>query len=157
MNKWMALSIAIGLLLMSRKKYNELLGLKLNNPGNIKEIHKDHNDWVGEHPLDLNSTFEEVISPEYGIRALGKLLGNYYTRNGLDTVEKIITKYAPASDSNPTRAYVTNVAARLGLATNEQFSVPARLNELVKAVIHQEQGYIPYSDDFIQYSIGLTA
>ncbi len=157
MNKGFLVLVAAGVLLMSRKKYTELLGLRLNNPLNLKEFHNDQNDWIGEHPLNLHATFEEFISPEYGIRAGGKTLKNYFVIHGLDNVEKIVNRFAPPEDNNPTRIYAANVAARMGLATNEPFNVPGRIDELVKAMMIQEQGYLPFSDDFIYHSIRLEA
>lgn len=151
------IAAVIGLWLVSRKRYSDVLGLKLNNPLNLRELHKDHNAWVGEHEVDLHPAFEEFISPEYGIRAGARVLQGYYERLDLDTVDKIIDRFAPESDGNPTRTYAANVAAELGIATNEPFNVNARMLALVRAMMKQEIGFVPYSDEFIHYSIGLTA
>lgn len=83
-------------------------GIRSNNPGNI-DFNKA-NDWLGQLPFDplIESRFARFDKPENGIRALGKLLRNYRTKYGLDTVKGLINLWAP-SNENDTAAYVAAV------------------------------------------------
>ncbi|MDE9591255.1 structural protein, partial [Xenorhabdus bovienii] len=60
-------------------------GLRNNNPGNID--HNPANKWQGQlpHDLSIEKRFCRFESPEYGIRALIKLLINYHG-NGYKSV-----------------------------------------------------------------------
>ena len=64
---------------------------------------------------------------------------------GLNTVAGIVARYAPAHE-NPTADYIRNVAAALfpgvrpELAAVTPFDVNARLPELMRAMVIQEQG-----------------
>jgi hypothetical protein len=49
-------------------------GIRLNNPGNIKEAPGDKTQWQGERATDDDPVFEEFVSPEAGIRALARTL-----------------------------------------------------------------------------------
>lgn len=66
----------------------------------------------------------------YGYRAAFKLLNNYQRNYGLDTIRKMIDRWAP-SNENHTDAYVRTVAERSGVpadsritATNRDVMVP---------------------------------
>lgn len=151
---WLITLAAVAI--MVHKVRPQPLGLRLNNPGNLKEWHRDGSDWLGEHPRELNDKFEEFVAPEYGIRAMGRVLKNYEALYGLRTVNSIIGRYAPASE-NHTRAYADYVADRLGLAPDQEFSVAARLPEMVEAIIYFEQGQQPFSQEFINYGLSIEA
>ncbi|OTA21061.1 structural protein [Xenorhabdus beddingii] len=60
-------------------------GIRNNNPGNID--HNPKNKWQGQlrHDPKIEKRFCRFESPEYGIRALMKLLSNYH-KNGYQTV-----------------------------------------------------------------------
>lgn len=114
-------------------------GIRNNNPGNIR-----HGDsWQGLAPQQPDSAFCTFIAPEYGIRAMGKILLNYERRYGLNTVRGIISRWAPAVENN-TEAYVQHVATTLGVAPDEPFDVAGRLTVLVTAIIRHENGMNPY-------------
>lgn len=67
-------------------------GIRNNNPLNIREASKGGDQWVGERKTDDDKSFEEFISPEYGIRAVAKILKRYFDRYGLVTLDDIIIK-----------------------------------------------------------------
>ena len=75
-----------------------------HNPCNIRK----GANWDGSMSDDGASSI--LSSPEYGIRALGKLLLNYYYKYDLNTVEDIISRYAPSNENN-TNAYVDDGAS----------------------------------------------
>ncbi|WP_419810677.1 structural protein [Bacterioplanoides sp.] len=124
-------------------------GIRNNNPGNIRK----GADWDGAAGDD--GAFVIFDSPEFGIRALSKLLLNYERLYGLNTVSGIINRYAPTNENN-TLAYVESVAGKLGVNPHEQITVADRLPELVKAIIYHENGQQPYSDDLIGRGIGMA-
>lgn len=88
------------------------------------------------------------------------LLYTYQHRYGLDTIEKMITRYAPANE-NHTEAYIDAVAERSGVsshgritATNGDVMIPivaamARVEIGEDAKMHDvEEGWKLFIDDF---------
>jgi len=108
---------------MNRKPKN----VRNNNPLNIKESA----DWNGERALNLDATFEEFKSPEYGFRA-GFIILLQYLERGDNTIDSIINKWAPSGteDRNHTQSYVDYVADKMQLTPNEYVS-PAMLIEMM--------------------------
>lgn len=115
-------------------------GIRNNNPGNIR---RSGSKWQGMAATQTDTAFVQFVAPEYGIRALAKLLTNYYTRDGLNTVRAIISKYAP-SNENDTSAYAEAVSRALGVNPDTVISVPQHLTALVEAIIKHENGQQPY-------------
>lgn len=110
-------------------------GERNNNPGNIV---KSNNPWLGKIAGN-DSRFETFSSPQYGIRALAKLLTNYIG-DGHDTIRKIITRYAPALE-NDTNGYIASVVRQTGISADTVLSAdPDILNALVPAIIQHENG-----------------
>src|SRR4051812_38910947 len=84
------------------------------NPGNI-DRGKPPTAWLGlATPAEMTpeqkaeKRFAVFRSPEYGIRALAKLLQTYQSKHGLRTVRGIINRWAPPVENN-TGAYVNAV------------------------------------------------
>lgn len=124
-------------------------GLRLNNPGNLR---RTSDNWQGLAATQSDPEFFEFIAPEYGIRAMARTLLNYQQNYGLNTVRQLITRWAPPTE-NPTDSYVSAVASRLGVSPDATISVAGALPALVPAMIVQEQGLNPYSDQTIQTGI----
>ena len=91
-------------------------GIRNHNPGNID--FSPENSWLGldtDKPSD--GRFCRFKSPEWGIRAMARILRNYQKRDGqagvggpgIDTVQEIIHRWAPPVE-NQTDAYVRKVA-----------------------------------------------
>lgn len=116
-------------------------GIRNNNPGNIRH---SANRWQGMSAQQTDAAFVQFDAPEYGIRALSKLLDTYSNIYGLKTVRGIINKYAPAVENN-TSAYASAVAAALGVSPDAQIDVQARKADLVQAIIKHENGIQPYA------------
>jgi hypothetical protein len=85
-------------------------GLRNNNPGNIR---LSTDKWQGQVPGE-DDAFVTFATMAYGIRALVVLLRSYRSKYGLDTVRKIISRWAPPSE-NDTEAYVAAVCKPGGL------------------------------------------
>ncbi|WP_340619325.1 structural protein [Xenorhabdus siamensis] len=120
-------------------------GIRNNNPGNID--HNPKNKWQGQlqHDPKIEKRFCRFESPEYGIRALMKLLCNYH-KGGHNSVSKIINRYAPDSENNTT-AYINSVAKALNVDQFEKIEVnKPTLIGLSKAIIRHENGRQPYSE-----------
>lgn len=116
-------------------------GIRNNNPANIR---RSSTKWQGESATQTDSAFVQFVSPEYGIRALSKVLDTYSTKYSLRTVRGIISRFAPPSENN-TEAYISAVANKLGVSPDEQISVGAYKAQLVAAIIKHENGINPYS------------
>ncbi|MDE9545311.1 structural protein [Xenorhabdus bovienii] len=120
-------------------------GIRNNNPGNID--HNSANKWQGQLPHDekIEKRFCRFESPEYGIRALMKLLCNYHEK-GYQTVAKMIDRWAPTNENN-TSAYIKGVAKALGVDPHQVISVDkVTLIALAKSIIRHENGKQPYSE-----------
>jgi hypothetical protein len=131
-------------------------GIRLNNPGNIKESPGDKTQWQGERATDDDPVFEEFVSPEAGIRALARILLGYQRRYGLNTVAGIINRWAPGCE-NDTGSYIAHVAARLGVAPDQAIDLTKAdtMAGLVEAIIRHENGQQPYAREVILAGIAM--
>lgn len=117
-------------------------GIRNNNPLNIRK----GNNWKGERPNQTDKAFEEFESMEMGVRAGFYLIRKYMSGyNGLtekfNTIEKIIRRWAPASENN-TRAYIDTVAKKTGLSPRLKLSFQNKrqMVDIVAAMIEVECG-----------------
>ncbi|MGX8839287.1 hypothetical protein ACWWKA_18490 [Klebsiella quasipneumoniae] len=126
-------------------------GLRNNNPGNIEAV---SNSWDGQAGSD--GRFAKFVTPEHGIRALGKNLLSYQ-RQGYDTVSEIVNRWAPASDGNNTEAYIAALCKKLNVTPNDQLNMSDinTLRQLCAGIIQHENGKQPYSED--QLNTGVSA
>lgn len=126
-------------------------GLRNNNPGNIEA---GSNSWDGQAGSD--GRFAKFVTPEHGIRALGKNLLSYQ-RQGYDTVSEIVNRWAPASDGNNTEAYIAALCKKLSVTPNDQLNMSDinTLRQLCAGIIQHENGKQPYSED--QLNTGVSA
>lgn len=99
-------------------------GIRNNNPLNIRI----GNNWQGEVAKPTDLQFEQFTEMKYGVRAAFKLLHNYIERYKLNTIEKIVRRWAPSSENN-TEAYIKHVCEWTGfgrtqvLHTNKPFEM----------------------------------
>lgn len=129
-------------------------GVRNNNPGNIR---RSSDKWVGMAD-DQSGDAEFVVfkAPEWGIRALARLLIKY-EKMGFDTVRKIISRYAP-SNENDTEAYIRAVSRATGFDPDEvidvdQFEV---MKPLVEAIIAHECAGYRYPDKVVVEGLRLA-
>lgn len=125
-------------------------GIRNNNPGNLEA--SELFDWQGQTGND--GRFATFSSPEHGIRALGMNLLSYH-RRGLDTISKVISRWAPASDNNDTSSYISKVSQALGVSPHQRLDLtaPSVLSALSKAIIRHENGTIPFDENVISSGI----
>lgn len=117
-------------------------GERNNNPGNIRHGSK----WQGLSAQQTDKDFCQFVSPEYGIRAIYKLLQTYQHKYELNTVESIIDRYAPPNENN-TAGYINRAAKDIGVSVNESINVSSKpvAIALATAIVGVELGYQPYS------------
>ena len=124
-------------------------GIRNNNPGNIRHGAK----WQGLAEVQKDKDFCTFKSPEYGIRALARVLKTYKSRYGLNTVGGIINRYAPQNE-NDTSAYIKHIAKELDISPSDEIELTDdELIVLIKAIIKHENGTQPYSTDVIRDGI----
>lgn len=139
-------------------------GIRNNNPGNID--YNERNPWQGldkQKPSD--GRFCRFMGPEWGIRAIARVIRNYAKRdgapgvggNGIDTVQEIIHRWAPPVENN-TGAYVSQVAKVVGVSPTEPLNLDDDLimAKLVTAIIWHENGVQPYSAALILAGVKLA-
>jgi hypothetical protein len=122
-----------------------------NNPGNIRA--NDKNAWEGK--TGNRNGFVTFKTREDGVRAVGKLLQTYESKYKLNTVEAIISRFAPEKDNNDTEKYISNVAKDMGVKRTEKLSMKDRdtLTALVKAIIINE-GSKDYTPEIVKTGLG---
>jgi hypothetical protein len=98
-----------------------------NNPGNLR-------------PPGASTGFQQFGSPEAGVAAMARQLQLYENRDHLDTLSKIISRYAPASE-NDTGSYIADVSKRTGFGPQQSLNLndPQVLSAVVAAMINHEQ------------------
>lgn len=119
-------------------------GIRNNNPGNIR---KSATQWEGTSAVQGDDAFVTFETPEHGIRAMARVLQTYRDKYGLDTVTKIISRWAPDVE-NDTAAYIKSVAGQLGVRPDVPLN-PGQVPALIAAIIKHENGVLPYSNEQI--------
>lgn len=120
-------------------------GERNNNPGNL--------NFAGQAGASLESPggrFARFETSFDGLRALSRQLMLYAGR-GINSVEKIISTWAPASDNNNTAAYIQAVSQRLGVDPRVALNMkdPQTMSALMTSIIHHENGRNIYSRELI--------
>ncbi|MGR5243070.1 structural protein P5 [Photobacterium damselae] len=140
--KTIAIIGGVGIVLYFGTKTMMPLGIRNNNPLNIK--FNSANDWDGQ--TGENNGFCVFSSSKFGIRAGAKLIDNYMSKKGLTSVAGIIKKWAPPSDNNPTNNYVEFVAKEVGVNAADNNLSRKHIPIMIRAMIKFENGLCPYSD-----------
>jgi hypothetical protein len=117
------------------------LGIRNNNPGNIRPSTPPWNGAVG-----ANGGFVVFDTMENGIRALAKQLMVYQDRYGIKTVRKAISRWAPGNENN-TESYIAFVCGVLGCGPDDEFDFhdPSFLFWMVTAIGEEENGHDAFS------------
>ena len=124
-------------------------GEKNNNPGNVE---RTATVWQGMAQQQTDPRFIVFTNPHFGIRALARILSNYYREDGLNTVAGIIARWAPPKkdnvQENDTVAYINHVCAVCGVGEDAILKVddPDCLEMLARAIILHENGRCIYDD-----------
>ena len=105
------------------KKNNLPRGLRNNNPGNIR-INGDL--FQGEVRPSKDKSFKQFETMAYGYRAMFVILRNYIRNYKLDTIRKMISRWAPPKDNNHTEAYIKAVSDYAGIPADDPINVNDR-------------------------------
>lgn len=105
---------------------NVPLGIRNNNPGNLR---------------NADGSFMQFRTPEEGLQALHNNLIAYGTKHGINTVEGVISRWAPPTENN-TAAYIKFVQQATGLQPGQQINLqdPATRDLLAAAITRFENG-----------------
>lgn len=132
---------------------NEPRGIRNNNPGNL--------NYIGQN----GATLEEHATPRFarfnsafeGFAALGKQIKAYYNGTSkaagyqkLQSVEGIISRFAPASENN-TQAYINKLSKMLGVGRGDSLNIqdPQVLATLMNGITQIENGKNPYAPEMV--------
>lgn len=113
-------------------------GIRNNNPGNIKdsEFARSQPGYVG-----TDGQFARYESPAAGRAAMQALLGQY-GKKGIDTVQGVVSRWAPTDDGNDVRAYSDFVAQKMGIKPGDRIDLndPGTRAKLSSAMAQFENG-----------------
>lgn len=113
-------------------------GLRNYNPGNIRHGDK----WQGLSATQTDKSFCQFISMEYGIRALLKTLQTYHKKYNIDSIEHIVSRWAPTNE-NDTEAYINSVSKYTHIKRNAKLFLDKNQKTylvIAKAIAYQENG-----------------
>ncbi len=96
-------------------------GLRNNNPGNIRR----NSDVFQGEKTSSDKEFKQFKSMAYGYRAIFNILSNYYRNYKLDTIRKIIGRWAPENENN-TNAYIKAVSDYAGIPADDPININYR-------------------------------
>lgn len=117
----------------------ESRGIRNKNPFNIRV---SRNPWLGKLPAAVRTDkeFEQFDTMWHGVRAGVLLLRNYVKKQKLDTVKKIIYRFAPPNE-NDIQAYLSYLSFRY-LPPDTYIMVPSvAFAQLCCAIMEYESGY----------------
>lgn len=119
-------------------------GVRNNNPGNIE---KSRDRWKGLATDQPDARFFTFSEPEWGIRAMSRILINYQKKYDRNTIREVIERWAPDVENN-TEAYINAVSRETGFTPDQELDLRRfdHLFPVVKAIIRHENGYAPYTD-----------
>lgn len=113
-------------------------GLRNDNPGNIEDgkFAQSQPGYAGS-----DGRFAKFASPEAGVNAAAGLLGRY-GKQGINTIEGIVSKWAPSADGNNVGNYAAFVAKQLGVSPNQPLNMadPQVRRQVATAMAQFENG-----------------
>lgn len=147
--------VIVGLaLLLIPNRINLPRGIRNNNPGNIR---RTADQWEGMTEAQTDPEFVQFVAPEYGFRAMLRILRSY-ERRGVVTTQDIITTYSPPSENNTTN-YIRFVVNELGMSPDTAIDLDRDALPLIRAMATFENGSRFanfYNDQIIQQGIALA-
>jgi hypothetical protein len=115
-------------------------GIRNDNPGNIEDgsFARSQPGYVGTEP---QGRYAQFATPQDGKNAASHLLAGYGAK-GINTVNAIVSTWAPASDGNNPQNYAAFVAKQLGVDPNQPLDMknPQVLQTLATAMAKFENG-----------------
>lgn len=90
-------------------------GIRNCNPGNIR---KSNIRYKGEISPSKDKEFKQFQNMEWGYRAMFMLMYTYQKKYGINTIQKIIYRYAPPLE-NHTEKYINAVVRQTGIPAEQ--------------------------------------
>ena len=140
------------------KRYDQTKrGYHNNNPLNLRISPNKDIAWKGKIPLSQNTDrnkktgkmeFEQFVSMPYGFRANMINMRTLINR-GFNTIEQLITKWAPADDGNNPAGYTQRVCKTTGYNKDDIINPQnaEQMQNLAYAMAIVENGSEPQWDD----------
>lgn len=115
-------------------------GIRNNNPLNIR---RSRDKWQGMADRQTDKAFVQFTDRKYGYRAAFIILKNYM-KVDINTINRIIHRWAPSSDGNNTQSYIQFVSQTTDIPANRhlRFSDRNSLIALVRSMAQMESGII---------------
>lgn len=137
------------------------LGIRRNNPGNIE--YNPAVPWQGQVEPHDGHRFAAFYAPEWGIRAIARVLITYQDKrlaadgSPIDTVADFIARWAPPGE-NDTDSYARHMRQLLHVAPGQVISVHGyeTCRRLVMGIIEHENGFCPYEPAVISRGLLLA-
>jgi len=105
-------------------------GIRNKNPFNIK---KSNQSWKGKiYHQTTDDVFEQFVDIVYGIRSGLIILRTYINEYKLDTIERIIKRFAPSSENN-VDAYIKSVYKSTGF--NKDYVIKFDIKDILPLTI----------------------
>jgi len=122
------------------KTTGKSLGVRNKNLLNVRPNVDENDPWLGQSGVDQNYAVFESI--DMGIRAGDRVLTTYGTKHGINTIEKVLNRFAPKGDGNDTESYIKNVSEKTGIARDEKIDLSdsSVRDALLSAMVRQETG-----------------
>lgn len=114
-------------------------GIGNKNPFNLEW--RASIDWRGQ--IGSDGRFVIFDEPLNGIRAGMINIHTKMTRDGLNTVRKIINRLSPSFE-NPTEAFIQFVSGKMGVAPDQPLQFSTHILTMSEAIIRFENGEQPY-------------
>jgi len=129
-------------------------GIRNHNPGNIR---RSKTPWQGLATDQPDPEFFRFKSPEWGIRAMARILITYKDKHRIKRLRTVIRRWAPPVE-NDTEAYISHVAFATGLDPDQNIDLHnyAHVRPLIEAMILHENGRQPYSADVIDRGLEMA-
>jgi len=116
------------------------VGGPTNNPTNLQPLPNGH-QWPGQ--TGVSGRFATFATPQAGVEAAVQNLQAYGSQHGINTLQGIANRWAPAGDGdNNPQAYAAALGKSLGIDPNAPLNMkdPALLHRIVQAQIPLETG-----------------
>lgn len=130
------------------------LGIRLHNPGNIEQ----GQPWEGLASQQVHPRFARFVTPEYGIRAIHKILQAYHNKYNIQDIAHYIARWAPPKENN-TPAYIKHVDDIVTEATAEEpinIMDPGTAFHMVTGIIAHENSNFQYPDEVVWNGLKLA-
>lgn len=124
-----------------------------NNPFNIRS----GEDWQGLSAQQDDSGFAKFDDPVMGVRAGAKLFNTYADKYNINTIEKLLNRFAPSTE-NDTQNYIKNVVEQSGYKADEPIDLkdPQVQSKLLPIIARMESNDTSLTPEQYQKGIELA-